>query len=48
MRELDVLHHSGAFVPLGHAWVGSCQDGGPGIKGADDTSLGYGEGLLLL
>ena len=48
VRQLDVLHYCGPLVPLGHARVGCCQDGGSGIEGTDDSCLGYGQSLLLL
>ena len=48
MGQLDVLHHRRPLVPLRHARVGGGQDGGPGVEGADDSSLGYGDSLLLL
>ena len=46
--QLDVLHHRRPLIPLRHAGVGGSQDGGPRVEGADDSSLGYGDGLLLL
>ena len=48
VRELDVLYDRQLLVPLGHARIGSCQDGGTGIEGTDDAGLSYGESLLLL
>ena len=47
MRQLYIFHHSEFLVPARHTRIGSCQDRGAGVEGADDTSLGDGEGLLF-
>lgn len=48
MWQLNVLHCCQLCIPLGLDWVCCSQDGGSGIQLANDTSLGYGQSLLLL
>ena len=47
MGELYILDNGCLLIPARHPWVGGRQNRCTSVEGADDTSLGNGEGLLL-